>query len=386
MVIRGRTRGNGQQLANYLLAKGENEDIRILDVDGRINPNPLHLHQALLGMSLTCELTARSDKGLYHAQINPAYGDDRNMTGEAWQQAADMLGRELGLDDQRRVIVLHTKKSRTHAHVVWERYDMEKGKMISDSFSRLAQDRVRKEMEKVFEQKQTPHRNVKRPEMKDALFGLWQKTKTGLEFIGEALKAGYVIAKGIQRRPFMVVDETGRSFDLIRQLDGINTKEVRERLGQEKLPPEKQAIISARGQKSAKLFDNIQEAALDKIMGFQEQRKVSQDEKRKQHLQEFTATSQDAVKADDKAVGKDKRKDLLSEFSLSREDMTKIEAEQNEAQQEKTRAKAAGFAENKPDITSSPSDKELKRQKMLQELQARDDSKNKNPTKGREPD
>lgn len=245
MVIRGRTRGNGRQLAQYLLTRGENDDIRILDVAGRGETEDRFVHHTLLSMSLTSELT-NSDKGLYHAQINPAYGEDKTMDAETWQQAADLLENELGLNGQRRVMVLHTKKDRTHGHVVWERYDHDKGIMRSDSFSRLAQDRARKEMEQVFRHKPTPHRNQKRPEMKKLLSGLWQKLKTGREFIQEARKAGYQIAAGLQRRPFMVVDDQGRSFDLVRQINGARTKEVRDRLKGEKLLPEKEAIAMMR--------------------------------------------------------------------------------------------------------------------------------------------
>jgi hypothetical protein len=79
MVIRGRIRGNGKQLAAYLLSQGDNEHIEILDVDGKEGANDNDLHRILATMSLTSELT-KSDKGLYHVQINPAYGEDVAMT------------------------------------------------------------------------------------------------------------------------------------------------------------------------------------------------------------------------------------------------------------------------------------------------------------------
>ena len=44
----------------------------------------------------------------------------------------------------------------------------------------------------------------------------------------------------------MIVDETGRAFDLVRQLDGVKTKEVRARLRHEKLITDKQAIEEIR--------------------------------------------------------------------------------------------------------------------------------------------
>jgi len=178
VVIRGGIRGDGAQVGRYLLSTKENEAVRILEVDGVLHADKKALKKTLFSMSSTSELT-KSEKGLYHAQINPAIGEDKLMTDEKWQQAADILAKELGYENQRRVIVLHTKKDRTHAHVVWERYDKEKGIMIKNDFSRLAQDRARKEMEKVLEHKPTPYRNRHRPEMKASITQLWHQTGTG---------------------------------------------------------------------------------------------------------------------------------------------------------------------------------------------------------------
>jgi len=245
MVIRGNSRSNPRQLAHYLLAKGENEHIHILDVDSKANPQNEDLHRAIFAMGISSELS-RSDKGLYHAQINPAPGEDKLMNEEHWFQAADILGKQLGLENQRRVIVLHSKKGRTHAHVVWERFSHDTQKMVSDSFSRLAQDRARKEMELTFKQTPTPHRNIHRPELKAHLSELWASTKSGKEFLQAAKENGYLISEGAGRNPYMVIDEFARSHNLPRQLKGVRLKDVREKLRGEKLMSEKDAIAFAR--------------------------------------------------------------------------------------------------------------------------------------------
>lgn len=248
MVIRGNIRGNGAQLAQYLMGEGGNDRVRILEVGGRMDASEQYLHQTLHTMSLTAELS-RTDKGLYHAQISPAYGEDKAMTPDDWQQAADILAHELGYSEQRRVIVLHTKRERTHAHVVFERYDHETGTVINNKFSRLAQDRARKEMERVFKHNPTPHRNQHRPELKERLTNLWQETDTAHDFIQSVHDNGYLLAEGVPKHPFMVVDENGRSFDLVRQLKGVRIKEVRQRLRDVPLMPEKQAIEEMRQRK-----------------------------------------------------------------------------------------------------------------------------------------
>jgi hypothetical protein len=245
MVIRGSARGNGKQLAKYLVAKQENEAIRILDVDGQYGADAKDLYLALHSMQLTSELT-KSDKGLYHAQINPAIDESKQMDDAAWMQATDILAKHLGMEGQRRAIVLHTKKGRTHAHVVFERYHHETGKMVKDSFSRLAQDRARKEMEAVFKHKPTPHRNKHRPELKASLSALWHSTGTGAQFLAAARKNGYIIAEGSGRAPYIVVDAFARSYDLARQLNGVRLKDVRQRLRGLAMPGEKEAISEAR--------------------------------------------------------------------------------------------------------------------------------------------
>jgi len=244
MVIRGNTRGNAKQLSHYLLAQKDNEAIRILDVKGQADAGDEDLHHTIFLMGVSAELS-NGDKGLYHAQINP---DPKKgeLNDAQWLEAADILGKQLKLDDQTRAIVLHTKKGRTHAHIVWERFDHDRGILVSDSFSRLAQDRARHEMEAAFGHAQTPHRNKHRPELKAALTELWNSTDDGQKFVKSAHQNRYLIAAGSGRSPFVVVDENGRSYDLTRQLKGVRLKEVRQRLRQEHLPGEKEAIIQAR--------------------------------------------------------------------------------------------------------------------------------------------
>jgi len=100
-------------------------------------------------------------------------------------------------------------------------------------------------MEKEFEHIRTPERNVHQPDMKLYLTNAWQKTDDADEFLKLIAQNGYTVAAGTQRA-YMVIDETGRSFDLVRQLDGVRTKEVRERFKTTKLVKEKQAIASHR--------------------------------------------------------------------------------------------------------------------------------------------
>jgi hypothetical protein len=243
MVIAGKIRGNAQQLADYLLTMAGNERISILDVDGMQDADPAYLKEMLYSMELNSELT-RSRNSVYHAYINPNPEDttDRAMTMDEWQKSVDILTAQLGYEDQRRVVVLHEKPgNRVHAHVVYERYNHERGVMATYEHNYKAHDRARAEIEQVMEHKPTPQKNKNRDRHKQTLTQIWQRTKTAQEFIKEAGANGYKVAKGTNR-PFRVIDENGVSFDLVRKLDGIKTKEVKTRFDGIELETEKQAI------------------------------------------------------------------------------------------------------------------------------------------------
>jgi hypothetical protein len=340
MVIRGNSRGNARQLSHYLLAKKDNEDIRILDIDGQHNPTPEELHQSIYLMGVSAELS-KSEKGLYHAQINPAIGEDAAMEDDHWREASDILGKQLGLEHQRRAIVLHTKKGRTHAHVVWERYDHDQEKMVSDSFSRLAQDRARKEMETTFGQAPTPHRNKHRPELKASLSALWHQTGTGAQFVKAARRNGYIISEGSGRSPYMVVDENGRSYDLTRQLQGVRLKEVRQRLRGETLLGEKDAITLAR-----KTHSDAQERGGDKGTGKQ---KTSLNFKTRNMLEEYTDNKNDLT-----SQGNEEKQTANATFGDNKNDVTGS----GKPPEPKQTAKEE-FKDNKPDITGQEADKSV---------------------------
>lgn len=335
MVVKGDARGNGGQLAQYLVTQGDNDRIQILEVDGRENASAEYLHDVLVGMSLAEELT-KSKAGLYHAQINPAYGEDRLMTPESWMSAADILGIELGFENQRRAIVLHEKNGRIHAHVVWERYDHDKGIMIDTPFNYRSHDKARFEMERQFAQEKTPEKNKNSKELKEQLTELWTKTQDGKAFKEATEQAGYMLAAGITKRPFVVIDKDGRSFDLVRQLKGIRTKEVRERLRHEDLMPEKKAIQAMRNRKEKAthdLADHLKSLADEKKKTArqfaQNSPELVTDDKDTQHRQEtMREFLTNEPQADHQRKADKMRENLKQDFADNRETLTREQQRQ----------------------------------------------------------
>ena len=254
MVIKSRIRGGGRALASYLLALGQNEQVRILDVDGMSRFSDKDLKNLLGDFSLNEQLT-RSRQGIYHATVNPA--ESETMRDEDWLRATDILAEELGFSGQRRAIVLHRKHGRTHGHVAFERYSHDTGKMLGIAHNYRKQDKARARMEQEFNQRPTARRNPDREVMKERLTGIWKTTRDAGSFIKAARTEGYQIANGHGRIPYMVVDGN-RAFNLIRHLDGIKTKEVRDRLKDTVLLSEREAMAFARTQRQVTHKDTYQ--------------------------------------------------------------------------------------------------------------------------------
>lgn len=237
MVTKGKCRGNGGQLADYLLSS-KNDRAEVLEVIG--TSNPANLKSSLLEMALTATGT-KSKAGLYHAQINPDPKEPL-LTAEQWQQAADILAKSLGLEGQRRAIVIHEKDGRTHAHIVFERYQEGKGKngngiLWDDKDNYRKHEQASRSMEKAFSHERTPEKadlkhvqNERKIDVKETLTTLWEKHTDPAEFVKAARGLGFEVAAGEERRPFKVITPEGKSLDLVRQITTAKTKDVAERL------------------------------------------------------------------------------------------------------------------------------------------------------------
>ncbi|TFF37925.1 relaxase/mobilization nuclease domain-containing protein [Mucilaginibacter psychrotolerans] len=250
MVIAGKIRGNAPQLGDYLFTLGNNQHITVLHLDGREDATPEEFKEFLYSVELNSKLT-RSKNSAYHAYMNPNPEDtmDRVMTKEEWLESVDILTKQLNYGDQRHGAVLHDLgNGRIHAHIVYERYNHERGTLATYEDNYKAHDRARAEIEKKLKHKPTPQKNKNRDQHKQTLTAIWRRTATAEEFISEAKANGYKIAKGTDR-PFRVVDSEGISFDLVRKLDGVKTAELKQRFIDTELPPDKQAILEMQVQK-----------------------------------------------------------------------------------------------------------------------------------------
>jgi hypothetical protein len=246
MIIKGQSRGRSRQLAAHLMRPDQNEDIRLYELRGVVATD---VAGALAEMEALAA-AVHSKRPLYHASISPEAHTP--LSDGQIRTAADVLERKLGLTGQPRVVVVHHKQGREHMHVVWSRIDLERQRVISDSWSYLRHEEAARLLESAFghrviagahgphrreprqapkdyEYRQTERSGVAPERMRAQLGALWHASQTGQAFRKKLEEAGYALVRG-DRRVFVVIDQAGNAHSLARRL-GIRSKELRTRLG-----------------------------------------------------------------------------------------------------------------------------------------------------------
>jgi hypothetical protein len=248
MIIKGKSRGNGAQLGQYVVTPRDNERVEVVEIRGLAADN---VPDAVIEMEAHAAGT-RCEKPLYHASINTRASE--RLTDEQRMRAVDRLEAELGLTGQPRVVVVHEKKGREHCHIIWDRTDLENMRAIPDSHNYRKHEEVARELEREFghervqgahverDGKPRPKRTLSHAEMQQAertgispqqvtqeITQIWRNTESGRDFADGLSNAGYVLARG-DRRDFVVVDRESGTHSLARRIEGVRVKDVRERM------------------------------------------------------------------------------------------------------------------------------------------------------------
>jgi hypothetical protein len=199
---------------------------------------------ALINTSLDIGKVSKSNKPFYHGILNPREREAVGMSQEQWEFAADVMERHLKYEGLPRLIVLHEKEGRIHAHIVWSRYDHNTGRLRPDTFNFYKHNAARFQIERALGHERTNDRRdrSKEPTHKERLTQLWQQSGTAAEFIEQAQAAGYEIGQGLDRRPYRVITPEGKSLDLVRQIDGCRKADVQARFKGHELLTEAQAL------------------------------------------------------------------------------------------------------------------------------------------------
>jgi len=275
MIIKGGSRSNGAQLGRYLTQQGENERVVVLEYPA----SSRGAREAIRDMERMGKAT-RGEKTLYHAQINPNPRD--SMQREDWIRSADILAEKLGMEGQPRVIVYHLKEGyleggREHAHVVFQRTDVEKGRLISDSHNYRKHEAASREIERELGHQHVPTvdrgtsytqeearkasqlpaptelvqkegsahttyvpdgqygpyrsgRGANPKEVRAFVTMAYQRARRPEEFIDDLWAAKLQIAIG-ERRAYSLIDEFGNDYTLARMVQGARTSDLKRFLG-----------------------------------------------------------------------------------------------------------------------------------------------------------
>lgn len=278
MILKAKERGDGGQLARYLLAMRDNEHVELHEVSGFVSDELLEaFHEAdAIAKGTRCK------NYLFSMSLNPPEG--AYVETEVFEKTADLIGKKLGLDNQPRAIVFHEKDGRRHAHVVWLRIDTEKMRAINMphyktklrdvsrelylehgwDMPRGLQDRsLRDPLNFTREEWQQAKRaGVDPREIKTALQQCWATSDNRSSFQSALKERGFCLARG-DRRGFVAVDYRGEVYSLSRYV-GVKAKEIGARLGDHsKLPSVDQVKAEIAQGMSRKIEEFIKSAESD---------------------------------------------------------------------------------------------------------------------------
>jgi hypothetical protein len=247
MIVKGRARSGGAQLAAYLLREDGKERATLIQIfDGSHD-----LHKALVQWELIGEAT-RGTKPIYHAQISPEARYP--MTPEKWIRAAELLAEDLGMADHPRALVVHEGGDNPHAHVVFQRTDADSMRMWPTNKNYEKHEAASKRMEDEFGHENVPGKHRKRDrqkqpefpraksdqpdhqqaerteltvdERKEQVTALRAASDSAPAFKHALAEAGYILAKG-DKRGLVIVDAQGEVYSLSRQVTDLKAKEFK---------------------------------------------------------------------------------------------------------------------------------------------------------------
>ena len=260
MIIKSTVRGNGGQLAHYLLNDKKNDRAELVEMRGWTAAtlrNALRMSEAIAYGKTHCE------KPFYHVSFRLVHGEE--LKPEQWEHCADKLEQRLGLDEHHRALVMHTYKGEKHLHVVWDRIDENTLKAVNLFQDRPKCKEVARELEKEFglqrvrNEKREPERELAAPsreeeqqarrtgqDLKEIRAGIreaWEQSADGKSFAEALDERGLMLAQG-DKRDYVALDEQGSVYSIGKRTTGATARAVREKLAdleRERIPTVAQA-------------------------------------------------------------------------------------------------------------------------------------------------
>jgi nucleoside-triphosphatase THEP1 len=259
MILNGNQRGGAKDLALHLM-KEENERVELHDLRGFLSRDLMGALNEIYAVSRG----TRCQQFLYSLSLNPP--KDAEVSIAEFEKAIEQAEERLGLTGQPRAVVFHEKNGRRHAHVVWSRIDIERMKAVQmshdhEKLTDLSRELFREygwDMPDGLEKRgerdplnytHAQHQQAQRigknaAQIKADIQAAWAESDNRISLEHALAERGYFLAQG-DRRSFVVVDRYGEIYSLPKQLPkGINTKHVRERLGDPNELPSVEDILA----------------------------------------------------------------------------------------------------------------------------------------------
>ncbi|MCR9196778.1 MAG: relaxase/mobilization nuclease domain-containing protein [Hyphomonas sp.] len=270
MIPFGSQRASGQDLATHLLNAHDNEQVELASVRGAVARD---LHGAVTEWEAQAHALTRCQKYLYSLSINP---DPRQgpLTRDQYEDYIARVEDRLGLDDQPRAVVFHTKNGREHCHVVWSRIDAENGKAVQlsydreklmavtrefardhelrlpDGYYREGDERQQGDQLSLYEKAQQDRTGLTKEQRTGEVTAAWRQSDSAKAFVRALEEHGYILANG--KRPYVLVDRYGEMNALPKLIDDktVRTKDVRAFLEKD-FPPDKLPSVNDARQQAA---------------------------------------------------------------------------------------------------------------------------------------
>ena len=308
-------RGGGQDLATHLLNAYDNEIAEVDQIRGAIAGD---LHAAFKEWQVQAETLTRCRKYLYSLSVNP--DPAQPLTRAQYMDYVRRAEDALGLANQPRAIVFHTKYGREHCHVVWSRIDAEQQKAVHLAFDRDKLMQVTRDFARdhritlpkgydkssqvgqvsLYEQAQLRQTGMSKADHMRQVTEAWQQSDDAAAFVQALAERGYMLATG--KRPYVVVDLYGNTNALAKLIDdkAVRTADIRAFL-EEEFPPgslpsveEAEKLVAAHRQlMEGPLQEDLYESQLADLRQQQQERRASHENARSglaaRHLQERSA-------------------------------------------------------------------------------------------------
>jgi len=245
MILKGSQRGGSRQLAIHLMNDRDNDHVTLHELRGFMSSDL----EGALDEAHAISKATQCHQFMFSLSLNPP--KDADCSVDDLVKAADRAGEALGLKDQPRGIVIHEKRGRRHAHVVWSRIDADELKAVPLPFFKNKLNALAKELYlehgwdlpdglkengwknplsfTLAEWQQAQRIDLHPAELKQMFREAWRQSDNAKSFAAALEEHGYYLARG-DRRGFVAVDLHGEVFSVAR-MTAEKTKVVEARLG-----------------------------------------------------------------------------------------------------------------------------------------------------------